>query len=157
MSVPVTIGGTTYSLPNQGQSPPWGEDLDAILLALINVANSVAGSSDILNTSFTVANNVGSATNVAGLSFDTASVRSAIVSYSIYRNSTTTEMSEVGQIMITYKSTAATWELAQNYAGTSGVTFTITNAGQIQYTSTNFSGTGYSGKLKFSAKAFLQV
>lgn len=157
MADSVVISGTTYSIPVQGTPPAWGDDLNSLLQALVAVANTSAGPADILTTNFTIANNVSGATNVTGAAFDTSSVRSSIISYSIYRSTTTTEMSESGQIYICYKSTAATWELAQNYAGTSGVIFSITNGGQIQYTSTNFGGTSYVGKMKFSAKSFLQT
>lgn len=157
MAITISINGSDYSLPSQGDSAPWGEDLTNIIQALADVANNVQGDGDILTTSFNVANNQSSASNVNGLSFNTSLVRSAIIQYSIYRTSTTTEMSESGHIYVTYKSTAGTWEIAQSYAGSSGVTFTVTNAGQIQYISTNFSGTSYSGKMKFNAKAFLQA
>lgn len=157
MATQVTINGTTYSIPSQGDSPPWGDDLHDLLAALVDVANTTVGPGDILTTSFNVANNQSSATNVTGLSFDTSTVRSAIIQYSLYRTSSTTEMSEVGHMYVTYKTTAGTWELAQSYAGSSGVTFSITNGGQVQYTSTNFSGVSYSGKMKFSAKAYLQT
>lgn len=157
MSIQVTINGSTYNIPEQGQSPPWGSDLSSILEAIVESINSTNGSADILITSFNLTNNQSSAANVTGLVFDTTQVRSAIISYSIYISTTTNEKSECGQIYITYKSTAGTWELAQYNVGTSGVVFTITNSGQIQYTSTNVSGASYSGKLKFSAKSFLQT
>lgn len=157
MSIPVNINGTTYNLPTQSESPPWGDDLDALLQALIAVSTSAIGPADILTTNFTVANNVAAPTNVMGLSFDTSTVRSAIVSYSIYRSSSTTEMSEAGQMLLTYKSTAGTWELAQYDVGSSGVTFTITNAGQVQYTASNFGGINYVAKMKFKATTFLQA
>lgn len=157
MAISITISGTTYSIPEQGQDAPWGEDLTSYLQALGAVAQTVSGTGDIGTTSFTIANNQSSVANVTGCSFDTATVRSAIIQYSIYRSSSTTEMSEAGHIYATYKSTAGTWEIAQSYVGTSGVTFTMTNAGQLQYVSTNFGGTGYVGKMKFSAKAYLQA
>jgi hypothetical protein len=157
MSTPVVINGTTYSLPTQGQSPPWGDDLSSLLLTLINVTNSLSGPADITTTSFTIANNVSTPTSITGLSFDTASVRSATITYSLYRGSSTTETSETGQLMITYKSTAGTWELGQFLVGSSGVVFTITNSGQIQFTSSSFTGINYVGKLKFKASAFLQT
>jgi len=46
--------------------------------------------------------------------------------------------------------------LAQNFTGSSGVTFTITTAGQLQITPTVLTGTGYTGTLKLTAKAFTQ-
>lgn len=157
MSTPVVISGTTYNLPVQGQNPPWGSDLSDIISALVTTINGLSGSSDILTTNFTIVNNQSSVANVTSLSFSTTAVRSAIVSYSIYRSTSTNEASECGQIYVTYKSTAGTWEIAQNYAGSSGVVFSITNTGQIQYTSTNLAGTGYVGKMKFKAITFLQT
>ena len=157
MSKQVTISGTTYTLNQQGDSPPWGEDLSSLLEALVEVANSVVGTGDILTTSFSVANNISSATNITGLVFDPAQIRSAIISYSVYRSTNSTELSEAGQIMVTYKSTANSWELARYSVGDAGLTFTMLPSGQMQFTSTNMSGTGYSGLLKFNAKAFTQT
>lgn len=157
MAISVVINGTTYSIPQQGENPPWGEDLSDVLNAIVTVLNSSVGSADILTTSFTVANNQSSAANVTGLSFDTTEVRSAIISYSIYRSTSLSELSECGHIFATYKSTANSWEFTPVGTGDAGVTFSITSAGQVQYTSTNLSGTSYVGKLKFSAKAFLQT
>lgn len=157
MAISVNINGTTYSIPTQGQSPPWGEDLTALLEALVDAVNSTTGSADILLTSFNVANSVAVAANVTGASFDSSQVRSAIISYSAYRSTTTNELSECGQIYITYSSLSATWDLSQNYTGSSGLVFTITPGGQIQYTSSTVAGLSYAGKLKFSAKAFLQT
>lgn len=158
MSISIVIQGTTYNIPEQGQSPPWGEDLSNILQAITTSLNSVVGPSDVLTTNFTIANNQSSVANVTGLAFDVSTVRSAIISYSLYRSSAApSEFSECGQIMITYKSVANSWELTQFLTGSSGVVFTITNAGQVQYTSTNLSGGSYVGKMKFSARSFLQT
>lgn len=157
MSIQVTIQGTTYTLNQQSDNAPWGEQLSDLLQTIVDVANNSVGPNDILTTSFSIANNVSSATNVNGLNFDPSQVRSAIINYSLYRHTNSNELSECGQILITYKTTAGTWELAQTYAGSSGVTFTITNTGQIKYTSTNVSGSSYTGKMKFNARAFTQT
>lgn len=157
MSQSFTINGTSYTIPNQGGLPPWGDDLTDVILALVQVAQSTSGSGDILTTSFNVANNQAIAANVTGASFDDSTVRGFILSYSIYRSTNSNEASETGQIYGTYSSTAGTWEIAQSYAGSSGVTFSITNGGQIQYVSSNLSGTSYSGKMKFNGKSFLQA
>lgn len=158
MSVSITISGTTYNLPTQGQNPPYGSDLSDIIQALADVANTNQGTGDILTTSFTIANNQAVAANVVGASWDTSVIRSAIVQYSIYRSSNTpNELSETGHIYLTYKSTANTWDLAQSYAGSSGTTFSITSAGQLQYVSTDIGSGAYVGKMKFNAKAFTQT
>jgi hypothetical protein len=157
MATQVTINGSTFNIPNQGSNPPWGEELSDLLIALVNVVNSTSGSADILLTNFNVANNQASAANVTGASWDTSQVRSFIMEYSIYRSSTTTEMSEVGNLYGTYKTSSGTWDISQTYGGTSGIVFSITPAGQLQYISSNFSGSSYVGKLKFKALAFLQT
>jgi len=157
MAISVIIDGSTYSIPVQGQNPAWGSDLSDLLVAITNVLNFTVGLSDILLTNFTVANNQASVADITGLSFDSTVVRSAIISYSLYRSTASSELSECGQIYVTYLSTAATWTIAQNFTGLSGVVFSITNAGQVQYTSSNLSGASYVGKLKFTAKSFLQT
>lgn len=157
MSTQVVINGTTYSVPAQSQSPPWGEDLSELLLAMVSVVNSTSGSADILLTSFNVANNVSVAANVTGATWDTSQVRSFIMQYSIYRSTTTVEESQVGTLYGTYKSALGSWDLSETFGGSSGIVFSITSAGQLKYTSTNLGGTGYSGKLKFKAVAFLQA
>lgn len=157
MATSVTINGSTYSIPKQGENPPWGEELSDLLIALVDVVNSSSGSADIILTSFNLANNQSSAANVTGATFDTSQVRSSIIQYSIYRSTTLSELSEVGTIYLTYKTTAATWDISQTYGGSSGITFSITAGGQLQYTSTNMSGSSYVGKMKFTAKSFLQT
>ena len=157
MATTITLNGTQYTLNQQGDSPPWGDDQNALLAELVAIASNIQGTGDILTTAFTISNNQASPANVTSLSFDTSVIRAAIINYSVYRSTNTTEESEAGIIMITYSSTAGTWQFAQTCAGTSGVVFTITNAGQIQYISTNLGGTNYVGKLKFSAKAYVQT
>ncbi len=157
MATPVVINGTTYEVAAQGENPAWGTDQQDLILALVQVAQNTVGTGDILVTPFNVANNQSSAANITGASFDTSLVRGFILTYSLYRSTNSAETSEMGQILGTYKSTANTWELSQDFAGSSGVVFTITTGGQLQYTSSNLTGTGYSGKLKFYAKAFLQA
>lgn len=158
MPITVTVNGSNYTLNQAGDNPPWGDNQAQLLQALVNVANSTVGIGDITNTSFTISNNITSVTNVTGLAFDPTVVRSAVVRYSIYRSSNTpNELSECGQLLVTYKSTASTWELSQVNVGSSGVTFSITNGGQIQYISSDIGSGAYVGKMKFSATAFTQT
>lgn len=156
MAITVTINGTDYNVPVQGQNPPWGEDLTDVIVALAAGVNSVFGSADIPTTSISVANNQVAVANVTGASFDPTQVRSAIIQYSIYRSTTLAEKSECGHIYLTYYSVANTWELAQNHVGEADVTFTITAGGQLQYVSSLLAGASYTSKLVFSGKAFLQ-
>ncbi len=157
MSTSVTISGSTYLIPEQGESPPWGDDLNSLLSAMVEVLNTLSSSTDINTTSFTVANNVAVATNIPGASWDTSTVRSFILNYSIYRSTASTELAETGQLFGVYKSTAGSWDLAQTYSGSSGVTLSITPSGQLTYTSTSLAGGSYIGKMKFNSKTFVQT
>lgn len=157
MAKQVTVNGNPYILNQQGDNPPFGEQQSELIEALVNVANNTVGTGDILTTSFNVANNVTSPTNVTGLQFDTATIRSAIIEYSIYRSTSTEEVSECGTMLVTYKSLAASWEVARYSVGDAGIFFTLDATGQAQYTSSNMSGTGYAGLLKFKARAFTQT
>jgi hypothetical protein len=159
LSRQVTINGNTYTLNEQGDNPPFGEQQSELISALVDVSNSVVGTGDILQTSFSLANDVTEEdnANVTGLQFDTSQVRSAIIEYSIYRSTSSDELSECGTMLVTYKSTASSWEVARYSVGDAGVTFTLTSAGQAQYTSSDMAGTGYSGLLKFRARSFTQI
>lgn len=157
MSRTVTIAGTTYTLPEQGTEEPWGSDLSDIIDALVDVAESTSGPGDILSTTFAIANNVSSPTVVSGLQFDVSTILSSVITYTITRTSDVDDLTETGTIRLTYRSSLSDFDLAPSYSGdNSGVTFTISGAGQILYTSTNLSSTNYSGTLTFSAKSVLQ-
>lgn len=154
MAKNITIGGTTYSLPTQGQNPAWGKDISDIIEALSDVLGTLSGTGDILTTNFTIANGQSSAANVSSLSFDVGTIRSAIVSYSIYRSTSTAEAGECGFLLLTYLTTANAWTLASYSNDDSGVSFSITAAGQLQYVSDTIAGSSYSGLMKFNARAF---
>lgn len=98
---------------------------------------------DINETSFTAADNQSSPANVTGLAFANATVRSFDVLLSIVRNTTYASYKLYGI------QKGSSWDLNQSFVGdTTGLTFTITTAGQIQYTSTS---TGSTALVKFRA------
>lgn len=103
---------------------------------------------DLNETSFSAANNQGTPADITGFVFSNATVRSfnALVSVSIDATSDLFEVFEMNGIQ-----KSASWELVQSSGGdTSGITFSITSAGQIQYTSTNVAGF-VSNTIKFRA------
>ncbi len=150
----VTIAGSTYYVPTNGQDPSWGADLHDTVVAL---ANSV-GSANLATTSFTLLNNQASPTNVTGAAWSTATTRSVMVNFSIYITTTLEEYTESGTLYLNYKSTAGTWDLSRVGSGSdSGIVFSVTSGGQLQYVSPNATGSSYSGKLKYTTQVFLQA
>lgn len=106
-------------------------------------------SGDLDETSFSAANNISSPTNVTGLAFSNSTVRSAEVLVSVFVNATSS-LYEAFNLILVQK--GAAWEIAQNSVGdASGFVFTVTTAGQIQYTNSNY--TGFSAAtVKFRAR-----
>lgn len=151
MAFNVVVKGTTYSIPEAGQEPGWGEQLSAYFDAVAEALGDLISEDDVLQTSFTLQNNITSYTNVAGLVFNTASARGGKVHYTAYRTTDSNEIAEEGTISIVYKNGDALWLLSRDFTGDAGLDFDITNAGQIQYKTSNLSGSNYSGTLRFRA------
>lgn len=156
MSTTVTVNNTTFTLPAQSDNAPWGADLSDLIAALVEVANTVVSVGDIAATTFTLANNISSAASVTGLTFDISTILSSTITYTVYRTTDSNEVTERGVILLAYKPTANTFELAQYHVGDAGVEFTVNSSGQFLYTSSNIAGTNYAGTLKFSAKSTVQ-
>jgi hypothetical protein len=114
--------------------------------ALNSKLNRSAG--DIDETSFSAANNQSSFANITGFAFANASVRSfkAFVSVAIDATASKFEMFELNGIQ-----KGSSWDMSISSVGDdSGVSFQITNAGQIQYTSSSDAGF-VSNSMKFRA------
>ena len=118
--------------------------LDLTVAQVRTLLGITAGSTgDIAETSFTAADNQSAAANVTGLAFANGTVRSFWVLLSIVRNASY-EQYELNGIQ-----RGANWEMSQEILGDdAGLVFTITNAGQIQYVSSN---TGFTAALRFRA------
>jgi hypothetical protein len=103
---------------------------------------------DISETSYSLSNNQITAHNIAGFYFDNAIVRSFEAEVSLNIQS---DFDLFEKISISGIQKSSGWEIAIKSLGdTTGIVFSITNAGQIQYTSPNFSGF-VSGIVKFRA------
>jgi hypothetical protein len=103
---------------------------------------------DLDDTAFSLANNQSSPANVTGFAFANATVRSFEAIVSVFIDATT-DFYEQFKIKGIQK--GSEWDFTVSSQGdVSGVTFSITNAGQVQYTSTNNAGFT-SGVIRFRA------
>lgn len=120
------------------------------LKGIDNALGSLGGTpTDIGLTSFSIANNQSSAASITGLSFSTATVRAFTAEISVNIQATG-NLYEYFTLEAIYKDSS--WDMSIRSVGdNSQVAFTITNAGQVQYTSGNISGFS-SGTLRFKAK-----
>ncbi len=93
---------------------------------------------DIGPTTFAAANNQVSPANVTGLAFANATVRSFVAQVNVVLDATTSAF-EVFTIRGIQK--GSSWDIDQTSTGDdAGVVFSITNAGQLQYVSSNAPG-----------------
>lgn len=148
-SVGGTRGGITLNAPANGSvlvNQPTGAT--ALAIATTQYVDNKHSTGDIFQTSFSAANNQASPADVTGFAFANGSVRSfeALVSVSI---DATADLFEVFTIRGVQK--GVLWDIAVSSNGDdSGVDFSITTAGQIQYTSGNQAGF-VTGTIKFRA------
>jgi hypothetical protein len=97
-----------------------------------------AATGDINLTSFAGANNVATPANVTGLAFANGTVRAFKALVSVHLDATS-DAFEVFELMGVQR--GADWSMSATATGdVSGVDFTITSAGQVQYTSPNAAG-----------------
>lgn len=128
----------------------WFNVLRTAGVAVENYLGSV-----ISETQFNLANNQSAPANITGLLFDPGTIGVFLVDYRVYRKTTdtgATELAEGGALRGIYSPVAGTWELTQDRGGDAGITFSVTNAGQIQYTSSNIAGTPASSYIRFKAR-----
>lgn len=152
------VNNVPYDYPTAGDEPGWGGEATGWAEEVTNVLNNLLGPDDILETSFNIANDQSTVADVTGLAFNAGSVRSAIVEYAVYRisDSAPSGNAETGEIHIVYDNSAG-WSIGVgSVVGNSGINFSITSAGQVQYTSTDIGTLGYTGIIKFKARALSQ-
>lgn len=157
----LTVNNTTFNYPDPGTDPGWGQDATDWAVAVTETLNTLVSPADILETSFVINNNVSVNTDINRMFFDAGTVRAANITYSVYRTSDTNPSGNIesGTIYITYDNAAGVgnkWLLGQQKIGDAGVSFFITDAGQVQYKSTDIGSTNYQGEIKFTAKALSQ-
>lgn len=107
---------------------------------------------------FDIVNNQSSAADITGMIFNKTGVSQAFVDFLVQRVTTgggAVELIETGILVCSYNPTADDWNINVLNIDTpddSGVTFSITSAGQVQYTSTNEGGTASISKLFWRAR-----
>lgn len=153
----IIIGTDSFDVPLQGDNPDYGESLTDLFEAIADALETVQQPNDILTQSGTIANNITVATSIPNFSFDTAEVQSINAEYIIKRTTAVPANNLVESGFIEGNFDGTNWSISRRQIGDAGVEFTVTSGGQIQYTSTDVSGTSYTGEISFKAKVFNQA
>lgn len=154
----LTVGTEEFEFPLQGENADYGEQVTDWASAVTDALTTVQQPNDILTTSAAINNNQSTFVNIPGFAFDTSEVieieASAIVTRST--SSPAVTVTENFEIRGNYNGTDWTIEINSNAKIDSGVDFEITSSGQVQYTSSNMTGSGYVGSIIFKARVFNQ-
>lgn len=156
-SLIINYKNESFQFPDNRDSAGWGTDVTDWAQAATDTLNGLVSAGDVLTAYAPINNNQISATPVLGLVFDPITVRGAVLEFTIYRVTTGTgaqEKVEAGTAYITYKSVAGTFDLTVVGSAGSGVTLSIDSFGQIKYVSDSMTGSSYTGKITFRARAF---
>lgn len=100
---------------------------------------------------FPIVNNQASAANVDGLLFDGTKISYVSVDFFIQRFHSGSSSIQGGTFTLSYNAKTAAWSIS-NGGPHAGVTFSITSAGQVQYTSTNIANTLQVSKVTWRAR-----
>lgn len=153
----LVVGNSEFEIPIQGEGPDYGESLTDFFEAISKVLSTVQQPNDLVTQSATIFNNQVTAVNINGFTFNTAQVLTINAEYIVKRTTVSPAVSLVESGSIKGNFDGANWSISREQVGDSGVEFTITSAGQIQYTSSNLTGTSYTGQISYKAKVFNQA
>lgn len=159
MAPTITIQGTIIDFPDSAQSPNWADPIIQFAQAVEAALETVAGPFDIAPQLYLMVSNVNTDVSLTNLSFPTSNVRGARITYTVFRTTTTNTVAEEGNIDIVYNPDGPTgnkWEISREKTGDALVTFSITDTGQVQFSSTVLAGLNHQGNIGYTAKALLQ-
>jgi hypothetical protein len=142
---------TNDSSPSGRITAQWWNILRLCGMALSNYI----GTGFIEETAFTFANTQGVAADITGCLFSSASVKTAHVEIAVRRTTASVKVLCWVHLYLGYNPLTSAWEIMDHveHGDASGLTFSVSAAGQVKYTSDTTSGTGYSGASRFRANA----
>lgn len=160
MAETVIIAGSPFPLPESGQDPDWSSSVTNILRALAQTLAVSLGTYDVSPQVYSMVADINSNVTLPNLSFSTSAVRGATIRYTVYRTSTATTVTEYGDLKLVFNPTGSSgnkWEVSRTFVGNANITFVVTDAGQVTFSSTTISGTGHVGQISYAAQALEQA
>lgn len=156
MSVPIVVQGTTINIPSSGESPNWAPAIIEAFQAIAQALSQVVGPFDVSPQTYVLVSNSNTNVDVPNLSFPISAVHGAFIRYTIYRNTTSTTVVETGLIFLAYNPSAGVgqkWLITREYVGDAKVTFSVTDVGQVQFSSSTLAGSTHNGIIIYSAQS----
>lgn len=159
MSYIVTIQGNQISLPSVSASPNWAPGQVAFNQAVANALQFAVGTYDIPPQTYTMLANINAAVAIPGLAFPVSQVRAVYLYYYVFRQTSTNNECESGFLTMNYNpnnSAGNLWSIGRQAVGNSTVSFTVSDAGQVSFSSNDLPGSNHVGTIGFYAKVLQQ-
>lgn len=159
MSKILTINGSSFEFPQNNEDPNWAQDVTAWATEVTSSLNILLSSNNFIVGSESIDNNAVIPVTLANLIFSPNTVRAAHISYVVYRTSTLNpdDTFETGTMYLVYDTKSVDkWYISIDKEGDAGMSFSVDNTGQVSYISNDIGSSGYSGKISYSVKIFLQ-
>jgi hypothetical protein len=147
MSKTLVVNSIPFEYPEQGEQQPWGESATAWASEVTDLLNFVVGTFDKLESAVEIKETQPTNLLISNLIFPSSSVRSFVLTGSISRKYTSSNLlavtpapfSVAEQFTLTgiYNDSTSTWTIQQEAIGDCFVSFDIDSSGQLYYQSQN--------------------
>lgn len=150
----LTVGTEDFEIPDQGDNPDYGESISDWMSAVSDALGTVQAPNDVLVSTASILNNQTSFADISGFIFDSSEVISINAEFIVQRSTVSPANVLVEDGVIRGNFNGSSWIYSVVSQGNAGVDFNITDAGQLQYKSTDITGTSYSGTITFRGRVF---
>lgn len=164
MSIPISLNGTVVNFPSSGESPNWAPAVIQAIQLISQALSISAGDFDVPPQIYVMTSNVNTNVDIPNLAFPTSNVQGAIIFYAVSRTTTgsgATQISESGTIMVNYdpsKTPGNLWQVSPEFTNDgAAITFTMTDTGQLQFSTTSISGSSHTGFIFYRALSVLNT
>lgn len=161
----ITIKGTAINIPASGASPNYAPAIIEAFQAIAEAVNVFTGTFDVAPQTITIdVYNPGVNIPIDNLVFPPSDVRAVSVFYTVFRKtdnsgpSDAVSLAETGTLEMVYNAARPAtkkWEIGRMGEGDANIIFTVTDIGQIQFTTETVTGINHVGILSYRALSIL--
>ena len=159
MAITITIQNQVIEFPESSESPNWAPAMVSFAQAVETALATVTGDFDVSPQTQNIdSQNPGTDIAITNLNFPSSDVLKAEIMYGVFRQTTTEQVVEGGTITIVYNSVnpiGDKWDIAQTKQGDGKITFDITDAGQVTFSTEALTGINHTGIITFRALSVL--
>lgn len=159
MAITITIQNKPISFPESGTSPNWAPAVIAFAEAVEAALAGLTGGYDVAPQTQNIdAANPLTDIDITALSFPPVDVRAVTIYYAVTRQTDSAEVAEGGTIEMVYNGSNPNgnkWEIVNTHAGEAKIEFSVTDTGQLRYSTEAIAGINHTGKITFRAIAVL--